>query len=137
MDKVGRSFAALLILGMSEILLVSPASAKTVTLSCRAVEGSGTYALRFNDSSGLVEELGDSGVALTGSATASISENAIKWSIDYPSSYRTGDGVSHQTTAHWEGRIDRLSGNGWFARYFEGRHPNPVSVSCNEAAQKF
>ncbi|MCE9651430.1 MAG: hypothetical protein K8R18_17560 [Parvibaculum sp.] len=109
--------------------------AKTVTLSCQG-DDSVAYNLRINYDSGLVEQLGDNGSAYTGTATANISDTTIVWSTDYPSSYLTGDEVRHDTTAHWEGRIDRLSGTGWFQRYLEDLyHNNPVSISCHEASE--
>lgn len=129
-------FAALAI---TLIVQASPVRAEPVTLSCRTDTGPATWTLRINYETGLVEELGPSGEAYSNRiATANISPNAIVWSIDQPSSYRSGDDVVHQTTEHWEGHIDRLSGTGWIQAYYESLyHHGPVSLTCREATQKF
>lgn len=130
------SFSAALAIAL--LVQASPVRAEPVTLSCRADAGS-TYTLRINYSTGLIEELAPSGNAYTNRvATATISPNAIIWSIDQPSSYLSGDDVRHQTTEHWEGRIDRLSGTGWVRSYYESLyHHLPVDVTCRQATQKF
>ncbi len=126
-------------LAIALLVLASPTRAEPVTLSCRADAGSETLTLRINYATGLVEQLAPSGKAYTNRvATAAISQNAIVWSIDQPSSYLTGDGVTHQTTEHWEGRIDRLSGTGWTQSHQEGLYRNlPVDITCRQATQKF
>jgi hypothetical protein len=125
-------------LAIALLVQASPARAEPVTLSCRTDAGSQTWTFRINYATGRVEELGPSGEAYTNRiATATISPNAIIWSIDQPSSYRTGDDVIHQTTEHWEGHIDRLSATGWM-RSQQGDFPTPaVDFTCRQATQKF
>lgn len=125
-------------LAIALIVTASPASAEPVTLSCRTDAGPATWTFRINYATGLVEQLAPSGNAYTNRiATATISPNAIVWSIDQPSSYLTGDGVTHQTTEHWEGHIDRLSATGWM-QSSQGDFPaNVVDFNCRQATQKF
>lgn len=127
-------FAALAI---TLIVQASPARAEPVTLSCRTDAGPATWTLRINYETGLVEELGPSGEAYSNRiATANISPNAIVWSIDQPSSILTGDGVTHQTTEHWEGKIDRLSGTGWIQwRQGTGPMEEDLTFTCRQATK--
>ena len=140
--RANFSTAALRSTALAIALLVqaSPARAEPVTLSCRFEEGQETLTLRINYATGLVEELEPTGKAWTNriAPNASISPNTIAWSIDQPTSYLTGDDVRHQTTEHWAGHIDRLSGTGWIQSYRETRYPpNPVNITCRQATQKF
>lgn len=132
-------------LGLSAAFLAlaltpGPAYAEQVTLSCRMEfqyggEASATY--RIDYATGRLEQIGPSGNAIR-TVTATVSPNAIVWSIDQPTSYRTGDGVTHQTTEHYEGRIDRLAGTGlvWTQ---EGNQPaRTATLTCRQAtAPKF
>lgn len=122
------------ILAIAFLVPASPARAEPVTLSCRSDAGPGTWTLRINYATGLVEQLSPSGNAYTnGVATATISPNAIVWSIEY-----LDDGTTPPTTAHWEGHIDRLSGTGSIQFYrVDFYHYDPVSVTCRQATQKF
>lgn len=126
------------VLAIALIVTTSPASAEPVTLSCRTDAGPATWTFRINYATGLVEQLAPSGNAYTNRvATATISPNTIVWSIDQPSSYLTGDGVTHQTTEHWEGNIDRLSATGWMQSQ-QGDFPtNVANFTCRQATQKF
>jgi len=125
-------------LAIALIVTASPARAEPVTLSCRTDASPATWTFRINYATGLVEQLAPSGNAYTNRiATATISPNTIAWSIDQPSSYRTGDDVIHQTTEHWEGHIDRLSATGWMQSH-QGDFPaNIVDFTCRQATQKF
>ena len=125
-------------LAIALIVTASPASAEPVTLSCRTDDGPATWTFRINYATGRVEQLAPSGEAYSNRvATATISPNAIVWSIDQPSSYLTGDGVTHQTTEHWEGSIDRLSATGWMQSH-QGDFPtNVANFTCRQATQKF
>lgn len=125
-------------LAIALIVSASPARAEPVTLSCRDA-GPGTWTFRINYATGRIEELAASGKAYDDRvATATISPNAIRWSIDQPSSYLTGDNVRHQSIEHWEGHIDRLSGTGWVQSYYQNfSHSVPVSITCRQATQKF
>ncbi len=128
---------ALSALSLALALVAGPARAESVVLSCTTDAGPATWTLRIDYATGLVEELGSSGAAIR-SATASISDNAIVWSSDAPTTYLTGDGVTHEATAHWEGHLDRLSGTGWIQAYLEELyHNDPISVGCRPGAQKF
>ncbi len=125
-------------LAIALIVTASPARAELVTLSCRTDVGSETFTFRINYATGLVEQLGPSGNAYTNRlATATISPNAIIWSIDQPSSYLTGDGVTHQTTEHWEGHIDRLAATGWVESHKGDFPTHPIDIICRQATQKF
>ncbi len=105
-------------LGLSAAFLAlaltpGPAYAEQITLSCR-VDSYGqesTATFRIDDATGRLEWIGPNGNVLR-TVTATVSANAFVWSIDRPTSYRTGDGVTHQTTEHYEGHIDRLAGTG-------------------------
>lgn len=108
-------------LGLSAAFLAlaltpGPAYAEQVTLSCRVesrLGGESTATFRIDYATGRFEQIAPSGNAYTNRVvTATVSANAIVWSIDQPTSYLTGDGVTHQTTEHYEGRIDRLAGTG-------------------------
>jgi len=126
-------------LAIALLVPASPARAEPVTLSCRTDAGPATWTFRINYATGLVEELAPSGKAYSNRvARATISPNAIVWSINQPSSYLTGDNVRHQTTEHWEGHIDRLSGTGWIRSYYESLYHNEaVNITCRQATQKF
>jgi hypothetical protein len=116
------------------------AYAQTVTLSCRYTEnGGGAFTYRVDYATGRLEELGPSGTAYSNRiVTATISPNAIVWSIDQPSSYMTGDNVTHKSSEHWEGRIDRLATTGWVQSYDYGLYHYPgVSVTCSKGEAKF
>jgi hypothetical protein len=119
-------FSALLAIAF--LVLASPTRAEPVTLSCRDDAKSHTITLRVNYTTGLVEQLAPSGNAYTNRvATATISPNAIIW--------------LNQTTEHWEGRIDRLSGTGWsqWARLSSGGGHGPVeedlTFTCRQATK--
>jgi hypothetical protein len=121
-------------------LAAGPAHADSVTLSCRrADETPGTWTLRIDYSSGRVEQLNPSGEAYNRRVVAAkISPNTIVWSIDQPASYLTGDNVRHQTSEHWAGHIDRLSGTGWLESYYEAQfHYLPIDVTCRQAKKIF
>lgn len=129
------SFSAALAIAL--IVTASSARAEPVTLSCRADTGSATLTFRINYATGLVEQLAPSGNAYTGRvATATISPNAIIWSINQPSSYLTGDGITHQTTEHWAGRIDRLAGTGW-SQWRRGTGPmeEDLTFTCRQVTK--
>jgi hypothetical protein len=126
-------------LAIALIAQASLAHAAPVTLSCRSETNSQTWTFRIDYATGLVEQLNSNGDAYKNRvATATISPNAIVWSIDQPYSYRTGDGVTHQTTEHWAGHIDRLSATGWVRSYDDDHYRNlPVDITCRQATQKF
>ena len=127
-------FSAALVIAL--IVTASPARAEPVTLSCRADTGSETWTLRINYATGLVEELAPSGKAYTNRvATATISPNAIIWSIDQPKTITTHAGTTHQTTEHWEGRIDRLSGTGWMENSHSPVDSIRVSFTCRQVTK--
>ncbi|MDI1301933.1 MAG: hypothetical protein PSX71_08515 [bacterium] len=132
------TFLCSAVLAMAFIVQASPAHAEPVTLSCRSDKDTATFTFRINYTSGVVEQLAPSGDAYTNRiATATISPNAIIWSITQPSSYLTGDGVTHQTTELWEGHIDRLAATGW-TQHRQGDFPTNVeSFTCRQATQKF
>ena len=119
----GAALAIALIVSASPTLAAEP-----VTLSCRNDAGSETWTLRINYATGLVEQLAPSGNAYPNRvATATISPNAIIW--------------LNQTTEHWKGRIDRLSGTGWsqWARLSSGGGHGPLeedlTFTCREATK--
>lgn len=124
-------------LAIALIVTASPARAEPVILSCQVDSPSMTLTLRINYATGLIEQLTSSGEAWTNRvATATISPNAIVWSIDQPSSILTGDGVTHQTTEHWEGKIDRLSGTGWIqSRQGTGPMEEDLTFTCRQATK--
>lgn len=126
-------------LAIALIVSASPARAEPVTLSCRTDAGPGIWTFRIDYATGRIEELAASGKAYDGRvATATISPNAIRWSIDQPSSYLTADNVRHQSIEHWGGHIDRLSGTGWVQSYYQKLyHSVPVNITCRQATQKF
>jgi hypothetical protein len=121
-------------------LLVSPAAAEPVTLSCRADDGPATWTFRIDYVTEIIEELGDTGSALI-STKAGISANVIAWALAKPVSQMTFGGERRQTTAHWEGHIDRLSGIGWMRQYNDadvaGTTPGTTNFTCRQATQKF
>ena len=110
----------------------APTHAEVVTLVCQADKGPNTWTFQVDYATGLFTELAPSGKAYTNRiVTATISPNAIIWSLDQPSSYRTADGVTHQTTEHWEGHINRLSGTGWVKSYDRGLwYASPDDFAC-------
>ena len=120
----------------SVFLALAAVPASAVTLSCAASTGA-TATLRIDYASGLIEELGSNGAAFR-SATAQISPTTIVWSTDYPGGYTTGDGVRHDSSVHWEGRLDRNAGTGFVWSYVEDLfHDGSTAVSCEEAKTKF
>lgn len=124
-------------LAIALIVSVSPARAEPVILSCQVDRPSMTLTLRMNYTTGMVEQLAPSGNAYPKRvATATISPNAIIWSINQPSSYLTGDGITHQTTEHWAGRIDRLSGTGW-SQWRQGTGPveEDLTFTCRQVTK--
>lgn len=129
-------------LGLSAAFLAlaltpGPAYAEQITLSCRVEYQSGTEStetLRIDDATGRLEWTGPNGKAIPNrTVTATVSPNAFVWSIDRPTSYRTGDGVTHQTTEHYEGHIDRLSGTG---RAFVSERDNVVMLNVTLMCRK-
>ena len=116
--------APLLALAMA----AAPARAETVILTCTWADGR-SFNMRVNYATGLIETLGTDG-ATSSSATASISANAIAWSSEVPRSWLTGDGVTHQTTAKWEGRIDRMSGTGVISEYGQEWEYRSGKITC-------
>jgi hypothetical protein len=134
------NFCAALLRGGALVFLLaaSAAYADPVTLSCRNEANTSTTTFRINYANGLLEQLNSNGDAYNRrSVTATISSNTIVWSIDQPSSYLTGDGVTHQTTEHWQGQIDRLAASGWMWSR-QGNFPENVeNFTCRQATQKF
>jgi hypothetical protein len=126
-------------LAVALLVHASPARAEPVTLTCRSDAGPATWTFRIDYATGMIEELAPSGKAYANRvAKATVSPNAIIWSIDQPSSYLTGDNVRHQTTEHWEGHINRLSATGWVRSYHESLyHSDAVNITCRQATQKF
>lgn len=105
-----------------------------VTLSCR-YESGGTFNLRINYESGLLEELAPSGNALDGwTVTASVGQNSISWSKEWLES-----GTEPPSTMHWEGTIDRLSGSGWILLYRPdfGYARTRMAVNCVKGSPIF
>ena len=121
----------------SVFLALAAAPASAVTLSCTTSTGSAAATLRVDYGSGLIEELCSNGAAFR-SATAQISATTIMWSTDYPGSYGSADGVTHDSSVHWEGRLDRNAGTGYLRSYYENLyHGDGTAVSCEEAKTKF
>ena len=142
MRNVSLSVLGLSVAFLALALTPGPAYAEQVTLSCRVESqfgGESTATFRIDYATGRLEQIAPSGNAYTNrTVTATVSANAIVWSIDPPTTYLTGDGVTHQTTEHYEGRIDRLAGTGvvWSR---QGNEPaNSATLTCRQAtAPKF
>lgn len=128
-----------LVFAFALIVQVTPASAEPVTLICNNDASTIVITYRIDFTNGQIEQLAPSGKAYTNRVTiATVSPNAIVWSIEQPSSYLTGDNVTHQTTEHWAGNINRLSGTGWTEAYNVDQYHNlPISFTCRTATQKF
>lgn len=94
-------------IGIAIIVTVTPASADSVTLSCRDEANAVTSTLRVDYSTNTVEELGPSGEAYTNriAPNATISSNAIVWSAELMDT-----GLANPVPMIWAGNIDRLSG---------------------------
>ena len=118
-------------LAIALLVQASPSRAEPVTLSCRS-DISEIWTLRINYKTGLVERLASSGKVYY-AAAATISPNAIVWSIEF----LDDDGTNPPATARWKGNIDRLSGTGWIQFYRLPFFDGPVSVTCRQATQKF
>jgi hypothetical protein len=138
--KAVRKLGTFAGIGTGLALLVSPAVAETVTLSCRSDAAPATWTFRIDYATGLIEELGASGAAIR-SAKASVNANTIAWSVDNAGSYITGDNVTHAVNQHWEGRIDRLSGAGYTQAYDSDNQYTGAAIAmpfnCRHATQKF
>lgn len=125
--------ASLLVLAVT----AAPAYAEQVTLSCHTAE-SGVFTFQVDYVTGRIQELGPNGNAYANRiATATVSPNSISWSIDHPTSFRTGDGVTHQTTEHWEGYIDRLAATGRLWIYNGNSANGPMPITCSKVEAKF
>lgn len=124
-------------LAIALIVTASPARAEPVTLSYRDDRGSGTWTLRINYATGLVEQLAPSGKAFSNRiATATISPNAISWSSkqrDYSSSKTMSESDWDGRTGDWNGQIDRLSGTGQIVETDGLR--SYIAVTCREATK--
>jgi hypothetical protein len=113
-------------------MAAGPAFAEIKTLSCRSAQGGAAYTYRIDYDTGRLEQIAPSGKPYSNRIVrATITPTAIIWSIDQPSSYVTGDKVTHQTTERWEGKIDRLAATGWVQSYYVDRYRDPgVQIAC-------